>query len=62
VGWVAFSEVVTALLHAATVIIAVTSSNDVRTMIHFLLKLFNNFLFSFLSFFFHHRAASLRGV
>jgi len=61
VGWVVVSEVVTALLHAATVI-AVTSSNDVKTMIHFLLNLFNNVVFSFLSFFFHHRAASLRGV
>jgi hypothetical protein len=61
VGWVVVSEVVAVLLQAVNVI-AVTSSNDVRIIIHFLLNLFNNFLFSFLSFFFHHRAASLRGV
>jgi hypothetical protein len=48
-GWVVVSVVVTALLQAVN-IIAVTNSNDVRTMIHFLLNLFNNFLFSFLLF------------
>jgi hypothetical protein len=46
-GWVVV--VVVALLQAVKTI-AVTSNNDVRTMIHFLLNLFNNFLFSFLLF------------
>ncbi len=41
--------VVTVLLQAVKTI-AVVSSNDDRTMIHFLLNLFNNFLFSFLLF------------
>ena len=46
-GWVVV--VVVALLQAVKTI-AVTSNNDVRTMIHFLLNLFNNFLFSFFVF------------
>ena len=47
VGWGVV--VVTALLQAVKTT-AVISNNDVRTMIHFLLNLFNNFLFSFLLF------------
>ena len=46
-GWVVV--VVVALLQAVKAI-AVTSNNDVRTMTHFLLNLFNNSLFSFLLF------------
>ena len=49
VGEVVVVEVVVALLQAVKAI-AVTSNNDVRTMIHFLLNLFNNSLFSFLLF------------
>ena len=49
VGWVVVVEVVVALLQAVKTT-AVTSNNDVRTMIHFLLNLFNNSLFSFLLF------------
>jgi hypothetical protein len=41
--------VVTALLQAVKTI-AVTNNNDVRTMIHFLLNLFNNVLISFFLF------------
>jgi hypothetical protein len=47
VGWGVV--VVTALLQAVKTT-AVISNNDVRTMIHFLLNLFNNFLFSFFVF------------
>jgi hypothetical protein len=46
VGWVVVMEVVVALLQAVKTK-AVISSIDVRTMIHFLLNLFNNSIFSF---------------
>jgi hypothetical protein len=49
VGEVVVVDVVVALLQAVKAT-AVTSNNDVRTMIHFLLNLFNNSLFSFLLF------------
>jgi hypothetical protein len=49
VGWVVVSVVVTVVLQAVKAI-AVTSSNDVKTMSHFLLNLFNNSFFSFLLF------------
>jgi hypothetical protein len=49
VGWVVVVEVVVALLQAVKTI-AVVNSNDVRTMSHFLLNLFNNFPFSFFLF------------
>ena len=42
--------VVVAVLLQAVKTIDVISNNDVRTMIHFLLNLFNNFLFSFFVF------------
>ena len=53
VGWVVVVEVVVevvVVLLQAVKTTAVTSNNDVRTMIHFLLNLFNNFLFSFILF------------
>jgi hypothetical protein len=50
------------VLLQAVKVIAVTSSNDVKTIIHFLLNLFNNFLFSFPLFFLHYRKPSLRRV
>ena len=46
VGWVVVMEVVVALLQEVKTK-AVISSIDVRTMIHFLLNLFNNSIFSF---------------